>query len=252
MSQQVRKLCPRCQEPAATNAVACPACGHRYRTQFPADDRTRLDLAGEVAYSPAAPAHGPLDNTERAVSMVWTVIGLAFVFFVTAFFWGALAQSVMDREGREAGQISGMMLAFNFTWALVTSCILSFLVMRYRRLYLSAPGGAPHPQIAQRRAVFSVVASLGVFGLFALAYFQMQQLDADKRKEREPQVLAAPPMPTPTQPDPYTERFIPPPQMPRYAPARPRMGGGGSDEWQQLPPQTPREDEQRRRTFRNL
>lgn len=238
--QSQMKRCPRCQAVAELSAAFCADCGHQFRTQFDPNDRTQTFSPGQTAYSPNAPTNGPLDNTERAVSMGWTLVGLLFFYIATGvaggLWWSAVAQ---HEQGDSSGTLETMTFFFFF---LVSGSILSALTMRFRRLYLSSPGGVPHPDIHQRRGRFAVAGTLGILGLCVFAFYQMR---ADLARvqaanipvvQRAPTAISEPIYPAPTlyPPPPVTPTPSPTPGL--YSGIDSRRGQGPSPTAPDIPP----------------
>lgn len=73
---QPTKLCPRCQQQAALEALYCLRCGHQYRTQFSAQ-QTQLNMPTPQAY-PMAPT--------RKRPWIWAVPLVTVAFAVLCFF----------------------------------------------------------------------------------------------------------------------------------------------------------------------
>lgn len=176
------KYCPRCKQSAALSAPACSGCGRAFKTQFaaPPDDRTMLGPAsltpGVPNYAPTSAATGPLDATERSVSMVWTMVGIGVAALWILGSASAITASVVaeDWEASTYQVVGGILGAWLF----------SFLVMRLRRLFLTAPAAFNASEVARRRAAYSIGASLGVLALlFAAAgvsVLRAGQLEAER------------------------------------------------------------------------
>lgn len=168
------KICPRCKRPAPLDAAFCAGCGRQYKTNFSApNDQTILGQASPPAptppqlgqvpptapnYTPSLVVNGPLDNTERNVSMTWTGVGLAVVSLV--FLGGVryLVEYLLKRDGAEQ-------FGYGLLYLVLWGWLLSFLQMRLRRLYLTAPDGAPVADILQRRSRFALISTIVFFGL---------------------------------------------------------------------------------------
>jgi len=177
MSAQ-HKICPRCKQPALLDAAFCAGCGRQYRTNFAAtNDQTMLGTSGAPPppaapqyappayvppvvpnYTPTSAVGGPLDNTERNVSMTWTGVGLVMTALVFLGSVRYLVEYLLKRDGAEQFGYSLLYLVF-WGW------LLSFLQMRLRRLYLTAPDGAPAADILQRRRRFAAISTAVFFAL---------------------------------------------------------------------------------------
>jgi hypothetical protein len=142
-------------------AAVCDQCGHRFQTQFAAPPNQMQRPA--VQYHSSQPTNGPIDNTERAVALAWTCIGLLVVALVFVSSVHSLVTSLAPGSGPFAG--------IAFFWLLIVGAILSALTMRLRRLYISSPDIQSPYETARRRARFAVVASVAIvllvlFGIF--------------------------------------------------------------------------------------
>jgi hypothetical protein len=139
-------------------------------------------------YNPNVVTNGPLDDTERNVSMVWTCVGT-----VAACLW-ILGTIRVLTEYVLAGSTSE--IGYSMLSLLLSSWLLTFLIMRMRRLYLTAPGQFSPVEIQARRSRFSVSASVGIvllvlvgIGLSAAEVIEERQkqakIEAQERQEKE-------------------------------------------------------------------
>lgn len=187
MSGQPEKICPKCSQRAPLDATFCANCGHQFRTRFtPPADQTIMapppQAAPAPSYNPAAPASGPLDTTERSVSMAWTFIGAVGVSAVMLY---------------DVHQLTRLILLnlwdFAAYWGigmLLLGSVFSFLLMRYRRLYLSTPGYTDPYLVAERRRRFSVNASIGI-AFLAVAGVSICGLEIAREVAAQAEVRAA-------------------------------------------------------------
>lgn len=243
------KVCPRCQTPAPADAAQCASCGRVYRTTAPpppVDQTQFFDAPPQAtpAYNPTVAAGGPLDTTERSVSMVWTVIGLVAT---AAFFAASVAGTVrvFMVPVPEGDTLSGYVRLGSLVWLLMVGCLLSFLTMRLRRLYLAAPDGRPWADVAGRRARYAVGASLLLGLLLAGGIGWGVHGSIEDRKPTPltitpPVSLPPPPLGYSVPQSPSTGGYIPPAD---YAPVQPyrlpdqSQGGAGP-----VPPRRPSQD----------
>jgi len=192
-----RWVCPSCRSNNMPQSPDCYRCGAAKPPPAPPSyvppqpaPAPPPPAAAPIYYAVNASA-GPLDDTERNVSMVWTAIGLVFA--------GLLCAAAVDMFTRycllpERGWWPGPYSIFAaglFAW------LFSFLLMRFRRLYLAAPSGThPPEEILNRRARFSVIASFAILGVIVLgissacyevytAYVRTQEAAAVAARERE-------------------------------------------------------------------
>ena len=215
---QPHKICPRCKAPADLQVPQCRGCGRQFRTSFASDDQTMLggSLPPSVpTYSASSASGGPLDNTERNVSMVWTSIGLAFTSLWLLAIVSVLVKELAENETTDA--------VYSMLALIVSAWLLSFLLMRFRRLYLSSPSAFSPVEVAQRRGRFSVNASIGVTILAILAFgvgvLQVEQQRSEQAKVQAAQEKAAseirqmlPDLPSSAIPDPTPlAPYTPPP-----------------------------------------
>src|SRR5438067_1017194 len=150
------------------NAWDCP-CGARNSPRFaecricggPASDGAPAGAA-PPQYSPSAAVSGPLDTTERAVGMAWTCLGMAAcAFFLHHLLWEFFRD--LPRPGAQPSVAESLLLL----WVIVAGAVLSFCVMRFRRLYLSTPGRWSPDEVMLRRRRFAVLSSVGLALLLA-------------------------------------------------------------------------------------
>lgn len=218
------KYCPRCKTAAALSDQACSQCGRIFKTQFapPPDDRTMLGPAGMTApptvapvatYAPTVASGGPLDDAERNVSMVWTAIGLTIVVvWVLVQLSSVVRLFFSDLKSYGAYALIGLLLP---------AFLLSFLTMRFRRLYLAAPGYVSPLEIRTRRAQFSVWASIGIFLLIIVGVgMSVWQIQEEEQKVRQAaEAVAKQKVDEEQRKNEYRRLSQPPPSY--YTPARP-------------------------------
>lgn len=163
MSGQPEKICPKCSQRSPLDAGFCGNCQHQFRTRFtPPADQTIMAPppmgAPAVSYNPVAAVSGPLDDTERSVSMTWTFIGCVATGVVMLY--GTQKLTIWTLAGLWD------LCAYWVLGMLVSGSLFSFLVMRFRRLYLSMPGGVNDPrEVAARRRKFAVWSTSGIIFL---------------------------------------------------------------------------------------
>lgn len=165
---QPEKICPRCQYRNNLTTSVCYMCGHQFRTRFNVPDQTQMDMPRDAMHRPRVPTSGPLDNTERAVSMVWTFIGIIFFYLLTAACLGTFLDDMHQRQ--VINDPSDKSTVYSMFWLLISGSVLSFFTMRFRRLLLSTPGNEDSLTRQRRSGVFAIIASLGIIGLFLLAF----------------------------------------------------------------------------------
>lgn len=196
------KYCPRCKTPAALTASSCASCGRVFKTQFapPDDDRTILGPGVNVPAQPSAPTisgpavanyspsiatGGPLDDTERNVSMLWTAIGL---FASVWWFIGQMNAAIHMLYSEDLKSYA----AYTILALIVPVFAISFLTMRLRRLYLAAPGQFSPTETTRRRVKFSLGASIGVVFLamvsVGIGFWQVgEEQEAARKKAADQQ-----------------------------------------------------------------
>ena len=197
MSQQ-QKVCPRCHTPAVITAQYCVTCGRQYRTVVqppPTPDQTIFGAPPPYSSPQPGPGYaapppiGALDDTERNVSMLWTGVGLVLSGLIFAGSAKIVAQQLMLRSSAEQAGYAILDLLL-FGW------LVTFLMMRFRRLYLFGPGGQAQHDYYDRRRRLSVLGTVGIFGSLAFGLwgagaevYDHQQ--AQLRAERQQQAAAA-------------------------------------------------------------
>jgi hypothetical protein len=132
-------------------------------------------------------ASGPLDETERHVSLIWNAIGVGILFLSLALIGSAGIYTYLQQ--REV--LFGLAVM-----ALACAWVLSFLLLRLRRVILAAPGGNLPATAARRRRHFGAGVLVGVVALVFLsggsaATRIIQDRAARERIQREAQELAA-------------------------------------------------------------
>lgn len=187
MFGQPEKLCPKCNQRAPLDAGFCVNCGHQFRTRFaaPADQTIMApppQAAPAPSYNPTAPISGPLDTTERSVSMAWTFIGAVGMGALMLFDVHQLTRLILMGFWEIA--------AYWGIGMLVLGSVFSFLLMRFRRLYLSTPGYTDPYAVAERRRRFSVNASIGI-GFLVVAGVAICGLEVTRELYAQAEIRAA-------------------------------------------------------------